>query len=263
VIVVITDELRRSLEDSGLSLWRGRFENHDFLWFATTDLNATASTWPILHNYALTYAICQYSHAAYLGFRPSYDADLDRMKAYALPAQNAPAGRTRFTQNAIDEITQRTDKIVGSNGRLRDAKFNTPKLGRRVCLTPTMTIPAGSGSAGFEVHAFCWDNFRPPPVFRLGKKGCPIRVWWDEIQDATAVLDDSAFSPIHPVNPRDLLESEADSIVSYYPAFLPPHLLYTRVTLRKEWKIRVAAGRWIHVPARVVRRWQPGRHGSA
>jgi CRISPR-associated protein Csc1 len=258
--VIVVNAASQSLQQVGLSLWRGRFENHDFLWFATTDLNATATTWPILHNYALTYAICQYSHAAYRGYRPSYDADLDRMNGYALPTQNTAAGTTRFTQNAIDEITQRTEKIVGSNGKLKDAKFNTPKLGQRVSLTPLMTIPAG-GSGGFEVYFFGWDNFRPPTVFRLGKKGCPIRVWWEEVKDATAVLDDAAFSPLHPVNPRDLL-GQVDSLVSYYPAFLPPHFLYTRATLRKEWRIRLSAGRCIHVPARVVRRWQAGSLGS-
>jgi len=110
VIVVSADGSHR-LQQVGLTLWRGRFENHDFLWFATTDLNATATTWPILHNYALTYAICQYSHAAYRGYRPNYDADLDRMNGYALPTQNTAAGTTRFTQNAIDEVTQRTEKI--------------------------------------------------------------------------------------------------------------------------------------------------------
>lgn len=251
-----------SLEDAGLSLWRGRFENHDFLWFATTDLNATASTWPILHNYALTYAICQFSHAAYRGFRPSYDADLDTMTAYALPAQNTPAGRTRFTHNAVDEITLRTDKIVGPTGKLKDARFNTPKLGRRVCLTPTMTIPGTGDPAGFEVYAFGWNGFAPPPVFRLGKKGCPIRVWWERMEGANAVLDDTMFRPIHPVNPRDLLGSQADSLVSYHPVCLPPHLLYTRATLHNEWKIRLAAGVWIHVPARVVRRLRTQRLGS-
>ena len=88
-----------------------------------------------------------------------------------------------------------------------------------------------------------------------------FRVWWEEVKDATAVIDDAAFSPLHPVNPRDLL-GKADSLVSFYPAFLPPHLLYTRTTLRKEWKIRLSAGRCIHVPARVVRRWQAGSLGS-
>jgi len=253
---VSADERPRNLENAGLSLWRGIFQNHDFLWFASTDLNATASTWPILHNYALTYAICQYSHAAYRGFRPIYDVDLDRMPAYALPAQNASAGTARFTLNAIDDVTQRTDKIVGSKGKLKDAKFNTPKLGRRICLTPTMKVPAESGSAGFEVYAFGWDNFRPPAVFRLGKKGCPIRVWWEQIQNALPVLDDTEFSPAHPVNPRDLLGAQADSLVSYYPAFLPPHLLFTRATLRREWRIHVTGGRWIHIPARVVNRWR-------
>jgi CRISPR-associated protein Csc1 len=249
------------LQDVGISLWRGRFENHDFLWFATSDLNATATTQPILHNYALTYAICQYSHAAFLGYRPDYDADLDRMKAYALPTENRSAGRTRFTYNAIDEITQRTEKIVGDDLKLKDARFNTPKLGHRVCLTPVASGPnraRGNLSCplGFEVYVFGWENFRPPAVFRLGKKGCPVRVWWAEVRDAQAKISAKQFSPVHPVNPRDLLRPAAESVVSYYPALMPPHFLCLRATLRGEWGIHVGEGNWIHVPTRVVRRWQ-------
>jgi CRISPR type I-D-associated protein Csc1 len=256
-----------NLREAGLSLWRGHFENHDFLWFATTDINATASTLPILHNYALTYALCQYSHAAYLGYRPNYDADLDRMNAYALPAQNSLADRSKFTYNAIDDLTQRTDKVMGSEGVLKVARFNTPKLGRRICLTPIgaqiHNANAAPPSRGFDVFVFGWNDFRPPSVFRLGKKGCPIRVWWKEIPNARAEIFDGEISPIHPVNPRDLLHSPSESVVAYYPAFLPPHFLYARATLRREWGIPLGGGRWIHAPARVVHRWLPAHpvHG--
>jgi CRISPR-associated protein Csc1 len=247
------------LADHGICLWQGRLANHDFLWFATSDLNATACTWPILHNYALTYAICQYSHAAYTGYRPKYDDDLNHMQAYALPSYNPLSGRTRLTHNAIDDVTQRTDTIVGGGEKATPARFNTPKLGRRICLTPVMdrtnSVPhVAQRNVGFEVYAFTWDDFRPPSVFRLGKKGCPIRVTWQEAQDARARIPDGEFSPTHPLNPRDLMRH--GSVVSFYPAIMPPHLLYTEARLQGEWAVPLAQGRWVHVPRRIVHRWQ-------
>ncbi len=253
-----------SLSDHGITLWRGLLENHDFLWFATSDVNATATTWPILHNYALTYAIWQLSHAAYRGCRPDYERDLDRMKAYALPAYNPRAGRTRLTHNAIDDVTQRTDTIVRPNAKAVPARFNTPKLGHRVCLTPaatgSTTLDAKKRTAnGFESYLFTWDGFDPPSVFRLGKKGCPIRVFWSSVESGMARVPEGEFTPDHSVNPRDLVRPEPESVVSYYPAIIPPHLLYVESTLRGEWAVYVGDGKMVHVPKRVVARWQGDR----
>jgi CRISPR-associated protein Csc1 len=250
------------LSDCNIQLWNGHLENHDFLWFATSDLNATASTWPILHNYALTYAIYQYSYATYKGYRPKYDYDLDQMRAYALPSHNPQASRIRLTHNALDDATLRTDTVIGSDGKATAARFNTPKLGHRVCLIPTMSSSGAilantrRSRLGFDVYLFTWDDFRPPSVFRLGKKGCPIRMAWQVIEDPKARIPDKDFSPIHPVNPRDLMRSEQEAVVSYYPAIIPPHLLYIEARLRGEWAVLLTGGRWVHVPSRVVRRWQ-------
>lgn len=257
------------LSDHSVQLWHGHLENHDFLWFATSDLNATASTWPILHNYALTYAIYQYSYAAYKGYRPKYDHDLDQMQAYALPSYNPQAGRIRLTHNAIDELTQGTSLHVKWNknkdrfiASADNVTFTTPKLGHRVCLTPVITKNLSArqergARPGFEIYLFTWDDFRPPAVFRLGKKGCPIRIIWQVIEDAKARIPDKEFSPAHPVNPRDLMRSEQEAVVSYYPAIIPPHLLYIEARLRGEWAVLLPGGQWVHVPYRVVRRWQP------
>ena len=249
------------LSDCRVQLWHGHLENHDFLWFATSDLNATASTWPILHNYALTYAIYQYSYAAYKGYRPQYDHDLDQMQAYALPSYNPQAGRIRLTHNALDDVTLRTDTVVGSGGKATSARFNTPKLGHRVCLTPAMEGTALSykrrSRLGFDVYLFTWDGFRPPSVFRLGKKGCPIRITWQVIEDAKARIPEKEFSPAHPINPRDLMRSEQEAVVSYYPAIIPPHLLYIEARLQGEWAVLLPGGQWVHVPYRVVHQWQP------
>jgi len=246
----------------GIQLWTGRLENHDFLWFATTDINATATTWPILHNYALTYAICQFSYAAFKGYTPRYfddferkvrsgdwavedEAGVDRMPAYALPTRNEAAGRTQLTYNALDDRT-----LLTSTGRT-----NTPKLGRRVCLTPSMSLPTEtSRSSGrhFPLLLFTWAEFKPPGVFRLGKKGCPIRVAWKEVVSAQAVVPVGEVSPCHPLNPLDL--QRTDSVISYYPAILPPHLIFVESRIENEWAVAVQGLGWVHLPARVARR---------
>jgi len=251
-----------TLADFGVRLWTGQLENHDFLWFATTDINATAATWPILHNYALTYAICQFSYAAFKGYTPRYSEDfqrkvrlddwtledeagVDRMPAYALPTRNEAAGRTRLTHNALDDKT-----LLTSTGRT-----NTPKLGRRICLTPTMSSTARasrSSSRSFPLLLFSWEEFRPPGVFRLGKKGCPIRVAWQEVGDARTVVPAGEFSPSHPLNPLDVQRS--DSVISYYPALLPPHVIFVECRMKNEWAVSVQGLGWVHLPARVARR---------
>lgn len=254
------------LSDHGVRLWSGRLENHDFLWFATTDVNATATTWPILHNYALTYAICQFTYAAFSGHAPRYDADLarlvretdwseehpggvERMPAHALPVAAPRVGRAVFTHNAIDDLTVGTDTTVGSSGKAVPAGGNVPKLGHRVCITPSM------GRGGFEFFVFTWGGFRPPGAFRLGKKGCPMRGHLEAMPEEEAVARwmEHDFRPCHPVNPRDLLDRV--SVTSYWPVIMPPHLLYAEVSLRGEWAVVLDGGRFVHVPRRVAARW--------
>lgn len=254
------------LSDHGIRLWHGRLENHDFLWFATTDVNATATTWPVLHNYALTYAICQFTYAAFSGHTPRYDADfarrvrqtdwseeqadgVERMPAHALPAMAPRAGRTIFTQNAIDDLTVGTAGTVSSSGKAVAARGNIPKLGRRVCIAPTMR------RNGFEFFVFTWEGFRPPGAFRLGKKGCPMRARLDAVDEEKAIahLVEDQFRPCHLVNPRDLLDQR--SAVSYWPVIMLPNFLCREVTLRGEWAVVLDRGRFVHVPRRVVARW--------
>lgn len=254
------------LSDHGIRLWHGRLENHDFLWFATTDVNATATTWPILHNYALTYAICQFTYAAFLGYAPRYDADLgrrvrqndwseeqvdgvERMPAHAVPAVHPRAGRTILTQNAIDDLTVGTAATVGSSGKAVAARGNIPKLGRRVCIAPSVR------GSGFDLFVFTWEGFRPPGSFRLGKKGCPMRARLDAVDEEKAIAHqvESPFRPCHPVNPRDLLDQR--SAISYWPVIMPPNFLYGDVTLRGEWAVVLDGGRFVHMPRRVVARW--------
>ena len=230
---------RLDLKAQGLRLYAGRFYNHDYLWFSSFEISKTAATLPLIHNYALSYAISGYSYGVYTGNIPRYEEDLKKMDAYATPAR--PQGtvtRTRFTQNAVNSRTLRTDDAPRGS--------NSPALGWRLVLDPVWQ--AGSQekeTIGFTFYLFAREPFRPPAVVRLGKKGCPIRFEWEEIAPAVATFTENAVSPTHSVNPLDV----QGELVSYEPLSIPPHLILRVAEVRRDWFVF-----WnehvVHIPRR-------------
>src|SRR6266481_5126419 len=102
---------------AGIRVFAGQLFHHDYLWFSSFEIAKTTRTAPIVHNYALSYAISGYSYGLYRGSLPSYDADLAAMGVYTTPARPGASHRlgwTRFTQNAIDNRTQRTEGPAAS-----------------------------------------------------------------------------------------------------------------------------------------------------
>src|SRR5579859_1996656 len=141
------------LKAQGLRLFAGRLYNHDYLWFSSIEISKTASTVPLIHNYALTYAITGYSYSLYTRRAPQYAEDLARMPAYATPAQGrSQVSYTRFTQNAINSRTLRTDDAPRGS--------NSPALGWRLVIDPawrsTLTT---SEDEGFGFYLFARDSF--------------------------------------------------------------------------------------------------------
>jgi CRISPR-associated protein Csc1 len=230
---------RLDLKAQGLRLYAGQFYNHDYLWFSSFEISKTAATSPLIHNYALSYAISGYSYGVYVGNTPRYAQDLDAMPAYATPAR--PQGsvtRTRFTQNAVNSRTLRTDDAPRGS--------NSPALGWRLVLDPVWNPNSQQKeTAGFTFYLFARETFRPPSVVRLGKKGCPIRLEWEEIPSATAVLIETPVRPTHAVNPLDV----QGEILSYEPLSIPPHLVFRAAEIRNDWFVFSGEHR-VHVPRR-------------
>ena len=230
---------RLDLNAQGIRLYIGRLYNHDYLWFSSFEISKTAATLPLIHNYALSYAISGYSHGVYVGNTPRYVEDLNAMPAYATPAR--PQGSvvsTRFTQNAVNSRSFRTDDAP--RGR------NSPSLGWRLVLDPVWRSAASDSTIlGFTFYIFARDSFRTPGVIRLGKKGCPVRLEWEEITPAVAVLTDTPVRPTHAVNPLDV----QGEIVSYDPLPIPPHLIFRVVEIRNDWFVFSGEHR-VHLPRR-------------
>jgi CRISPR-associated protein Csc1 len=229
------------LNAQGLRLYAGRLYNHDYLWFSSFEVSKTAATYPLIHNYALSYAVSGYSHAVYVGSTPRYKEDLDAMSAYATPARpRGDVARTRFTQNAVNSRTLRTDDAPRGS--------NSPAFGWRLVLDPVWQGSTGNGNdSGFDFYLFAREPFAPPSVVRLGKKGCPIRLIWREISPAVATLTDSPVRPTHAVNPLDI----QGEILSFEPVPIPPHLIFRVADIRRDWFVFSGEHR-IHVPRRIT-----------
>jgi len=237
---------RIALNDLGLRLYSGRMYNHDYLWFSSFEISKTAATTALIHNYALTYALSGYSYGIYRGTTPRYTSDLVRMPAYATPALPVDRiGRTRFTQNAINSRTLRTDDAPRGS--------NSPAFGWRLVLDPTWRRGSQDTGTFFSFYLFARDTFRPPAVVRLGKKGCPVRLNWDEITNAQAVLIESVVVPTHAVNPLDI----SGEILSYEPVPVPPHLVLRRAEIKRDWFVFSGVHR-VHIPSRLLS-WAPER----
>lgn len=234
---------RLDLNAQGIHLYAGRLYNHDYLWFSSFEISKTAATLPIIHNYALSYAVTGYSYGVYYGNTPRYEEDLRAMPAYATPARpEGRVARTRLTQNAVSSRTLRTDDAPKGS--------NSPALGWRLVLDPVWPAAAadtGAGQTGFSFYLFGRDPFRPPAVARLGKKGCPVRLQWQELDPAVAVFISEPMRPTHAVNPLDV----QGAIVSYEPLAIPPHLVFRVAELRNDWFV-LSGDHRVHVPRRVA-----------
>lgn len=230
------------LNRRGVQIYRGHLYNHDYLWFSSTEIGQVSTTLPVLHNYALSYALSGFSWAVSPGL-PQYQADLAHMRIYALPTElwlsSFPVARTAITYNAVDSITLRTD--IGPN-------VNTPNLGKRVYLDPIFESP-GREDRGYPIFAFVFTGAPPPAVFRLGKKGAPMRARWHEVERPRAEYSEDIQQVTHLLNPLDV----SGNIIRFEQVTIPPHLLLRSAAVQGDWFVR--SGRdVIHVPRLVHER---------
>ncbi len=233
------------LNEFGVRVFSGRLYNHDYLWFSFSEVGRLSTTQPFLHNYALCYALSQRSYRATIGSTPWYAQDPDGefgvMPVYATPAQAVAVTRTTVTYNAVDTLTMTT----GDSKRM-----NTPNLGKRVYLNPLWEKrDERNPQLGYELYVFAFGDYRLPGVFRLGKKGTPVRAVWEELPAPAAVFRDRVERPSHLVNPLDV----TGRFVNYDPISVPPHLLLRAAGIQDDWF--VFSGRHaVHVPRRVIAR---------
>lgn len=210
---------------------------HDYLWFASLEWGNDNETAPVIHAYALSFALSGHGRTFDEGGVPTYEDDLAAIDLYATPARvlTTPkrGARSSFTFNSIDDPSQLTEIKWHAAG-----KSNDPKFGKRQVLNPGLL---------FECVVFTKHDAPIPRVFRLGKKRSPVVV------ESRVELRGKPFEgqgvPSHAVNPRDVTGRVTECI----PLSIPPHMVYERAAIEDDTFLRQGAT-LVHVPRR-VREW--------
>jgi CRISPR type I-D-associated protein Csc1 len=217
-----------------MRLFRLTLQPHDPLWFSSVEFSGQLISEPVIHPYALTFALANSGRVTGRPDGPDYDADLPA-ELYCLAAEGFALERVRLSYNAVDEMTNRTDTRMD---------LNTPRVGQRLAIQP-------STAHGFMTYLFTRDDVVPRRVVRVGKKRAAVRVEHAEISPAVPRLLEQATEATHLVNPLDI----RGDVRSYVPVHMAPHLLLREAVISNDWFILVGSER-IHVPHRVMA-WLP------
>jgi len=233
-----------SLQDYDIRVFACQLYNHDYLWFSSYEISKLSSVLPVIHNYALTYSLGDFSYGISWDSVPHYEEDLVRIPLYTTPAIAAFWTRTRITYNAINSLSLCTDDAPRG--------INSPDVGWRNYIDPVYpTDDRAAKQLGFAFYMFTFDGRQPKGVTRIGKKGAAVRVRFEEIEVPRAIFREEAVRPTHSLNPLDI----SGQVTSYEPISLPPHLLLRTAEVKKDWFIFAGLHR-IHIPRRLLRRCQ-------
>lgn len=227
-----------NLSEYGIRLFYCRLYNHDYLWFSSYEISKVSSTYPVIHNYALSYSLTDFSYGVYKGSTPRYEEDLSGFSLYATPAYREEFEKTRFTYNAVNSLTLRTDDAPRG--------INSPGIGWRVYLNPVWETK-GNLKCSFNCYVFTFDGSLPRGVSRLGKKGTAMRIIWEEIENPQAVFVNGSVRPTHPVNPLDI----AGKVSKYDPIIIPPHMIFRVADIHEDW-FCIKRDHRVHIPQRVM-----------
>jgi CRISPR-associated protein Csc1 len=179
---VTVDELR---------LFKCRLIPDDFLFFVSKEFNTLTSIDPVIHNYALTYALADQFHIMVKGYEPNYD-ELETFDNYATPA--VPNDTPRFVTHTYNSICTKTNQT--------QSNYNVPAMGRNRKIAPQ--------SSTFEFLVFSREG-DIPPYARVGKKSCISQIESRELEIES--IESEPEQPIQTGVCFNLLDLSANDIV--------------------------------------------------
>jgi CRISPR-associated protein Csc1 len=234
---------------------RYHIELHDSLYYATREIGRLYETEPVLHNYALCYALGLVDSDRYAtrvpeehSYRyfcpnqvPQYEAHLtalNRAGIYVTPARSLSHATTLTTWKYADNRY---------HVEMQKTKKNIPSFGRNKEIAPESI---------FEFFVISHDAIALPQWIRLGKwmskaevKPIPIS---NKLKRGVAK---QPFICAHPLNPLDVMFTH--QVFSYDTINMPPVSLIHNVRLQGEF-YRVEN---LTLPARMEYRFDPGTPG--
>jgi CRISPR-associated protein Csc1 len=198
----------------------GAVELHGDLFFASLEYHDMAETLPVLHNYALTYALdlCTketgrvsplYDPTERRKQRPCYDQDfawLNRVGIYVTPAKpyGTPPMIIRQYASRIDEYLHtesKLDDVLWYEKDPRKRGLNT--LASIFPLHGFMKVMAPTARLIFYIYGPITDYVPPRRYVRLGKFNTKAYV---TLRRCDVVALEDAVETTHPLNPVDVAE---------------------------------------------------------
>jgi CRISPR-associated protein Csc1 len=218
-------------------IYRCTIELHDNLYYATREIGRLYETEPILHNYALCYALGLVDsdrHSTQVpeahGYRyfcpeqvPKYEehlTPLNQQGIYVTPAKavhHAAVLHTwKYANNNYHVEMEKTQKNIPSFGRAKEI----------------------AAESLFECFVISDRSIQLPRWIRLGKWMSKAEVTVEELQEFDSMTKD--FVCEHPLNPLDVMFSH--QVVSYDTLNMPPVSLIRNVRILNGSHYRIKQG---------------------
>lgn len=225
-----------------IHIYRCQIELQDSLYFATRELGRLYETEPVLHNYALTYALGLVDNETYgttvskeESYRyfcpeqvPKYQEHLTPLNEQgiyvtpAYPVSHATVLNTwKYADNRYHVEMQKTQKNIPSYGRSKEI---TPESVFECYIVSEQSLKQETTSQKWQ--------WRLPKFIRLGKWMSKAELFLEELTIAKK-YSNATFTYPHPLNPLDVMFS--NQVISYDVINMPPVSLIHNVHLRGDY----------------------------
>ncbi|MEC4982794.1 MAG: type I-D CRISPR-associated protein Cas5/Csc1 [Oscillatoria sp. PMC 1068.18] len=226
-------------------IYRCQIELHDSLYFATREIGRLYETEPVIHNYALCYALGLVDSETYAtnvseadSYRyfcseqvPKYEAHLtpfNEQKIYVTPARSlshfAILNTWKYANNNYHVEMQKTQKNIPSFGRTKEI----------------------AAESQFDFFILSENQLELPHWIRLGKWMSKAEVTIRELSKPQ--LKSGVFTYPYPLNPLDVMFTH--QVISYDVINMPPVSLIRNVQMRGEY-YQFAELEKLKIPARM------------
>ncbi|MBE9146098.1 type I-D CRISPR-associated protein Cas5/Csc1 [Planktothrix mougeotii] len=230
-------------------IYRCIIELHDSLYFATREIGRLYETEPILHNYALCYALGLIDNPSYQttvaeedSYRyfcpeqvPKYEqhlTPLNQQGIYVTPARTvnytAVLNTWKYANNNYHVEMEKTQK-------------NIPSFGRTKEIAP---------ESQFEFFIIAEKPLQLPKWIRLGKWASKAELTMEELPQSQQHREEEFIFP-YPLNPLDVMFTH--QVLSYDTINMPPVSLIRNVRMRG--KCYTVEGLKLQIPAQMQYRF--------
>ncbi|MBD2482150.1 type I-D CRISPR-associated protein Cas5/Csc1 [Planktothrix sp. FACHB-1365] len=232
-------------------IYRCTIELHDSLYFATREIGRLYETEPILHNYALCYALGLIDNPSYQttvaeedSYRyfcpeqvPKYEqhlTPLNQQGIYVTPARTvnytAVLNTWKYANNNYHVEMEKTQK-------------NIPSFGRTKEIAP---------ESKFEFFIITENSLKLPKWIRLGKWASKAELTIEELPQPKRHPENEFIFP-YPLNPLDVMFTH--QVLSYDTINMPPVSLIRNVRMRGEYYSVQIGKETLKIPAQMQYRF--------